>query len=183
MGSRVPRLIMTDEYSAYKEEILRAYGQRVPVPRRSNRGRPPAPRLEPPPGLVYATVHKTRRNGTVVKVEPRLQFGTPEQLAAALRLSKASRQVNTAFIERQNGTDRHRNSRKARKSYRFSKDWDTHNGMTCFSLYAYNFCWPVRTLRSKDESGRWRPRTPAMAAGLTEHVWSLDEWLSFPTTG
>ena len=182
MGGRVPRLVLTDEYRAYKEELLYVFGVKIPVPRLSSRGRPPAPRLEPPPGLVYATVHKTRRNGKVVKVEPRLHFGTPEELAAALRASKVNRRVNTAFIERQNGTDRHRNSRKARKTYRFSKDWDRHNAMTCFSLYSYNFCWCVRTLREQDESGRFHSRTPAMAAGSTDHVWSLWEWLSFPTS-
>ena len=172
---------MTDEYSAYKTEALRAYGILMDVPRRDARGRFPAPMLIPPPKLVYATVHKTRRNGTVVKVETRLQFGTPEQLAAALEASKANRQVNTAFIERHNGTDRHKNSRKARKTYRFSKDWDIHNAVTKFSMYSYNFCWPVRTLRAKNEDGTHRAQTPAMAAGLTDHVWTIREWALFPT--
>jgi hypothetical protein len=52
--------------------------------------------------------------------------------------------------------------------------------VTCFSLYSYNFCWAVRTLRERDADGKWQPRTPAMAAGLTDHVWSLREWLTFP---
>jgi len=180
MDSRVPRLIMTDEYSAYKTEILRTYGILMPVPRRSPLGRAPAPILLPPPELVYATVHKTRKNGTVVKVETRLQFGTSEQLDAALKASKVNRKVNTAFIERHNGTDRHKNSRKARKTYRFSKDWDIHNAVTKFSMYAYNFCWPVRTLRAQDGDGRYHPQTPAMVAGLTDHVWSMREWALFP---
>ena len=180
MGNRVPRLIMTDEYSAYKTEILRAYGIPVPVPRRSDRGRTPAPILLPPPDLVYATVHKTRRNGTVVKIEARVHFGTQEQLDAALKASKVNRKVNTAFIERQNGTDRHKNSRKARKTYRFSKDWDIHNAVSRFSMYAYNFCWPVRTLRAQNEDGSYRPQTPAMVAKLTDHVWSIREWALFP---
>src|SRR3954454_8855218 len=47
-------------------------------------------------------------------------------------------------------------------------------------LYRYNFCWAVRTLRQKGADGRWRQRTPAMSASLTDHVWSLREWLSFP---
>jgi hypothetical protein len=47
-------------------------------------------------------------------------------------------------------------------------------------MYSYNFCWPVRTLREKTAAGRWRPRTAAMAAGLADHVWSLDEWLTRP---
>lgn len=180
LEGRTPRLITTDEYRAYRDEILRAWGQRLYVSRRHSRGRSPAPRLVPGPDLLYATVHKTRKNGTVVKVEPRLQFGTPEQLAQALADSQASRHVNTAFVERHNGTDRHRNSRKLRKTYRFSKDWDIHNAATAFSMYSYNFCWPVRSLREKNPDGTSRPRTPAMAAGLADHVWSIREWGMYP---
>ncbi len=52
--------------------------------------------------------------------------------------------------------------------------------MTYFTLYSYNFCWAVRTLRERREDGSRRHRTPAMAAGLAQHVWSLREWLTFP---
>jgi hypothetical protein len=52
--------------------------------------------------------------------------------------------------------------------------------MTYFTAYRSNFCWPVRTLRVKGEEGQWEQRTPAKAAGLTAHGWSLDEWISFP---
>ena len=54
--------------------------------------------------------------------------------------------------------------------------------MTYFTLYSNNFCWSVRTLREEVTPKRYRQRTPAMAAGLTDHVWSLEEWLSFPST-
>ena len=52
--------------------------------------------------------------------------------------------------------------------------------MTAFALYSDNFCWAVRTLRTKDEQGRWQQRTPAMAAGLADQVWSLEDWLTLP---
>ena len=55
-----------------------------------------------------------------------------------------------------------------------------HEAMTYFTLYRYNFGWVVRTLRQRDGHGQWRRRTPAMAAGLTDHIWSLREWVSFP---
>ena len=48
--------------------------------------------------------------------------------------------MNTSFMERQNGTDRGRNARKARKTYRFSKDWQVHEAMTYLTMYSYNFC-------------------------------------------
>jgi len=47
-------------------------------------------------------------------------------------------------------------------------------------MYSYNFCWAVRTLRTKDKEGRWQNRSPAMAAGLADHVWSMAEWLALP---
>src|SRR5215468_8529893 len=100
---------------------------------------------------------------------------------AVLAKSKVSRRINTSFLERQNATDRHHNARKARKSYTFSKDWRVHEAMTYFSLYSYNFCWPVRTLKGPDERGRIRRRPPAMAAGLADHVWTMREWITFPT--
>ena len=52
--------------------------------------------------------------------------------------------------------------------------------MSYFTLYSSNFCWCVRTLRQPLEGGGYAPRTPAMAAGLAEPVWSLEEWLTFP---
>jgi hypothetical protein len=52
--------------------------------------------------------------------------------------------------------------------------------LTAFTLYSYNFCWAVRTLRRRDAEGRRQQRTSAMSAGLTDHVWSLEEWLTLP---
>jgi hypothetical protein len=169
LGGRVPELICSDEYPAYPEAILAVFGeQRVP-PRPGRPGRPAGPRVEPPAGLGYGTVHKTRAGGRGVAVQSRAVFGAVDTGA-----------VSTSYLERQNATDRHRNARQGRKTYRFSKDWDVHASMTAFTLYSYNFCWPVRPLRHRNEAGTWRPRTPAMAAGLADHVWALDEWLSLP---
>jgi hypothetical protein len=53
--------------------------------------------------------------------------------------------------------------------------------MTYFTRYSDNFCWCVRTLREPTGPGRYRQRTPAMAAGLADQVWSLEEWLLFPS--
>jgi IS1 family transposase len=167
-------LITSDEYASYATAIADVYAE----PESAPSGKAPAERL--PEWLVYATVHKTREKNRVVKVEARLVFGTLLDLAAAL-LWAVLGFVNTVFVERSNGTDRHRNSRKARKTYRFSKDWGVHEAMTYFTLYSSNFCWSVRTLREPVAPKRYRQRTPAMAAALTDHVWSLKEWLSFPS--
>lgn len=60
--------------------------------------------------------------------------GTEVSLKRRLKRSKASRTVNTSFVERLDGTDRGRNSRKVRRTYRFSKDWQVHEAMTYFTL-------------------------------------------------
>ena len=179
-GGRPMALITTDEYAPYREAILQAYGETITPPRTGRRGRPRKPHKVAPTGLPYATLHKTRRKGRVVEVGPRVVFGTEAALKAALKRSASSRAVNTSFVERQNGTDRNRNARKVRKAYSFSKRWDVHEAITYFTLYSYNYCWPVRTLTDLDDAGRARRRTPAMAAGLADHVWSLKEWLTLP---
>jgi hypothetical protein len=179
-GGRLMGLMTSDDYPAYETAILHAYGQTITPPRTGKRGRPRAPYQVPPPGLTYATVTKRREKGRVVKIGTRIVFGTIAAVLAALAISKVSRAINTAFVERENGTDRHRNARKARKSYRFSKDWRYHEAVTFLSLYCYNFCWRVRTLTTADAEGRRVKRSPAMAAGLTDHIWSMAEWLSRP---
>ena len=134
-----------------------------------------------PPELTYATVEKRRRRGRVVEILVQLIFGTMAARAKALRLSRVSQQVNVSFLERYHATDRHQNARKVRKTYTFSKDWRVHESMTDFTMYSYNFCWPVRTLEYRDDEGRVRKRSPAMAAGLADHVWTMREWITMPS--
>jgi hypothetical protein len=178
-GGRPMILMTSDEHRPYEEAILRAYGVEATTTPSGLPAR--APRRVAPPSLCYAAVQKVRRSGRVVEVLIRLVFGTAALLARALSASAVSRVVNVSFLERQHLTDRHRNARKRRKTYCFSKSWEAHEAATYFTLYSYNFCWPVRTLRARSPDGSRRERTPAMAAGLTDHVWSLAEWLKFPT--
>jgi hypothetical protein len=174
-------LFTSDENPAYAWALLEVYGEWMQPQRQGARGRQPDPVLVPPQDLTYATVHKTRKNNRVVKVEARVVYGTVAAVQAALDASAVSASVSTAYVERHNGTDRNRNARKGRKTYCFSKDWDVHAALTYFTMYSYNFCWPVRTLRQKVGRKRYRQRTPAMAAGLADHVWSLQEWLTYPS--
>jgi hypothetical protein len=145
-------------------------------------GRPRVEKKVVPAALNYAVVHKHREDGRVVRVESEVVFGSEQSVAAALGQSTASSAVNTSFLERHNGTDRHRNARKARCTYCFSKDPKMHESMTYFTMYSYNFCWPVWTLAGKDGRGVKQPRTPAMAAGLTDHVWPMSEWVAYPAS-
>lgn len=179
-GGRPLSLFTSDENPAYAAALLEVYGVPERPRRKGRRGRKPLPVPVPPRELVYATVHKTRENNRVVQVETRRVYGTKAALAEALAASAVSSRVNTVYVERQNGTDRNRNARKVRKTYCFSKDWEVHAAVTYFTTYSGNFCWPVRTLREGDRKRGYRPRTPAMAAGLTDHIWTLKEWLTLP---
>ena len=179
-GGRIMNLMTSDEYPAYKTAIFEAYGVDKEFPRTGRPGRPKQARKVLPNKLQYATVHKERQNGRVVQVETRVVFGTLVAVLAALAVSLVSTVVNIAFVERYNGTDRNQNRRKARKTYGFSKDWEVHEAMTYFTMYSYNFCWPVRTLRVKVAENQYEYRTPAMAAGLTDHIWTTKEWVSYP---
>jgi IS1 family transposase len=171
-GGRLMNLMTSDEYPVYKTAIFEAYGVEQEQPRTGRPGRPRKPKKILPKKLKYATIHKERKNGRVVKVTTRVVFGTWLAVLAALAVSLVSTVVNTVFVERHNGSDRNRNRRKVRKTCCFSKDWQVHEAMTSFTMYSYNFCWPVRTLRRKVGRKKYEPRTPAMVAGLTDHVWT-----------
>ncbi len=170
LGGRTPKWVTSDEYPAYAEALRKVFGEKQVPARSGRRGRPRGPKWIPPAGMIYATVHKTRVNGRVVRVQTREVFGK----------WPPGHRASTSYLERQNATDRHRNARKGRKTYRFSKDWEVHEAMTAFTMFSYNFCWPVRTLRRRIERRRWQQRTPAMVAGLTDHVWSIREWSTLP---
>lgn len=179
-GGRVLDLATSDDYPAYETALLNAYGQEVTATATGRPSRKMVPDKVPPAGMNYATVEKRRVKGRVVEIVTRVVFGTMAAIQAVLTRSKVSRQINTSFLERQNATDRHHNARKVRRTYTFSKDWRVHEAMTYFTMYSYNFCWVVRTLRERDGEGHWRQRTPAMAAGLSDHVWTMREWITMP---
>jgi IS1 family transposase len=179
-GGRTDLLITTDEHAPYETAIRAVYGVEQPQPRRPGPGRPPKPKKVVPPELCYATVRKRRQKGRVVEVVRAVVFGTMCLLNALLDRSTASTTINTSFVERNNGTDRHQNARKRRKTYGFSKNLALHRAASYFIGFSYNFCWAVRTLRVRSPDGSWQARTPAMAAGLSDHVWSLEEWITYP---
>lgn len=182
-GGRTDVLFTSDEHAPYAPALEKAYGRDVPVAKRPGPGRPPKPRKVMPEDLCYATVRKTRKKGRVVEVVRSIVFGTAALLDLLLSRSTVSRTTNTSFVERNNGTDRGQNARKTRKTYCFSKDWELHNSASYFIAFSYNFCWPVRTLDIVSPGGRRWKRTPAMAAGLSDHVWTTLEWATYPARG
>ena len=118
--------------------------------------RPRNPYTVVPPAVTYGTAHKEKENNRVVRVSTRVVFGTVVVVALAVAASSVGRVVNTSFVERHNGTDRNRCSRKVRKSYGFSKDWEVHRAATAFILYA---------ARSETSSNSWKLRAMSEASG------------------
>jgi hypothetical protein len=182
-------VFFSDQRPQYREAILKAFGQWMQPERQGQRGRRPKPRWVPPPDLLDAQVVKHRRKGRVVKVTTEVVFGTPEALGAYRKRSPASRRVNTAFVERQNNTMRQHNRRFTRKTLGFSKKryWMERQLHLCVG--DYHFCLPHSGLREEIDPPlptkgngspkKWREVTPMMAAGVTDHVWTLQELLMY----
>jgi hypothetical protein len=179
-GGRVMDLMTSDDSPASETAILQSHGQEVTTTATGRPSRRRVPAQVPPPGRNSATVAKRREKRRVVEIVTRVVFGTIAAVLAAWARSQVRRSINTSFLERQNGTDRHRKARKVRKAYPFSKDWRVHEAMTYFTIHSDNFCWPVRTLNERTDEGPVRKRSPAMAAGRADHVWTIREWITMP---
>jgi hypothetical protein len=184
---RLPEPIATDEYAAYASVILDVYGVLkedlgLTDAEKEEFGWEEMPPVYFPVEIGYATVHKERERGRVVRVEPRIVSGTEGQVAEALERGTTAATVNTSYVERFNGTNRHFNARKARKAYTFSKDLAFHVAVTWLCVAFYNFGWTPRTLREQVQVDppRYPYRTPAMAAGLTEEPWPWERILTYP---
>ena len=193
--SRADIYFTSDEHPGYEKGIEINYGKKRRKKRKSKLKRnthqlelwkeeeitvTPSALIQLPAELVYATVRKTRKGSRIVKVVQTLVFGAVMMLAFFLERSKASKTINTSFVERVNGTDRSQNARKRRRANFFSRKHEIHDLVGYFIGYSYNFCWTVRTLRKKKLDGSFRQNTPAMAAKLSDHIWSVAEWVTRP---
>lgn len=183
----LPELITTDAYAPYLSIILSVYGVRkedlgLSAAEKEELGWETWPTVSFPVEIPYATVHKERENGRVVKIERQVVLGTASQVDAALRQGTTARTINTNYVERWHGTNRHFNARKARKVYTFSKELVFHVAVTWLCVVSYNFGWTPRSLREKVQTKppRYRVQTPAMVAGLTDSPWSWQRILSYP---
>jgi IS1 family transposase len=180
----------SDELPHYADALLDVYGELQQPPRRGSRGPLPAPHKYPPPDLCYAVVVKERERGRVANVTTRIVYGTEEQVRTALHDSPVSHVINTYGVERNNLTVRQHSRRMGRKVNAFSKDRDFLEYQLTLAFAYYHFVIPHRGLRQRlpdpiPTKGpnatykKWKQVTPAMAAGLTDHIWTIDELLSF----
>ncbi len=180
-------LFVSDGYPNYLPAIVAHFGHWVQPPRRQDKGPMPKPRWMPLPELLYAQVVKTTRRRRLVEVKHRVVFGT--QAAVDKVLGGCGWQINTSIVERLNLSLRQRVAAIRRRSATPCKSGDgLSQQLILFQVY-HNFVLPHMSLRQAlaepiptNGSGSakvWRPCTPAMAAGLTNHVWSLKEVLLY----
>jgi IS1 family transposase len=180
-------LFLTDGFKEYLIALLTHFGHWVQPERRQTKGLAPKPRWMPLPQLLYAQVIKTTRRRRLIRVCHRVVFGTREAVQQVL--AACGWQINTAFVERLNLTIRQHVAAIGRRVSTLCKGEEgLQQQLALYQVY-YNFCLPHASLRqplSQPEptngpgSARlWRPWTPAMAAGLTDHVWSLKEVLLY----
>jgi IS1 family transposase len=171
-------LVLTDGWAAYPGSIRRAFREKVPNVSRRGRSR-----LQAWPTIVIGTVIKKTVKKRVVEVIGRLTQGEAFAAIALLQLSGGGEQLNTAFIERLNATFRERLASLTRRCrHAVRKVSRLEAGMWLVGC-TYNFCWPHHELSRRAAKAQDRPGevllTPAMASGLTDHVWSVRELLSF----
>jgi IS1 family transposase len=180
-------LFLTDGFREYMTALLTHYGHWVQPPRRQDKGPYPKPRWMPLPGLLYAQVVKTIRRRRLVAVKPRMVFGTLE--AVNQLLAPLGCQINTSFVERINLTIRQHVAAVGRRVSTLCKGEDgLRQQLSLFQTY-HNFCLPHASVRQPlpqplptngtGSAKLWHSCTPAMAAGLTDHVWSLREVLLY----
>jgi transposase-like protein/IS1 family transposase len=180
-------LFLTDGLKDYGTALLTHFGQWMHPARRQDKGPRPKPRWMPLPELLYAQVVKSYRRRRIVGVTHRVVFGT--RLAIEQVLARCDWTINTAFVERLNLDIRQRVAAIGRRVNTLCQgEAGLRDQLTVFQVY-HNFILPHASLRQpllipEATSGRgsakvWRPCTPAMAAGVTDHVWSLKEVLLF----
>jgi hypothetical protein len=166
-----PPPTISDGWGGIDEAMVEVYGL---VPEYSGRGRPPT-RKQAQSGWQYLQMVKQRDDhGKLQGVKLRVIFGSKEDVIAWLGRS-------TAYIERNHLTSRLFNARQVRKTLAFSKKVDDYRASAAWEDCCYNLVRPHKSLRLPIRDAlprKWLPRTPAMAAGLTNRIWTVKELLT-----
>jgi IS1 family transposase len=156
----IPSLVTSDGYQEYLMALLKFFG--VPSPDGKS--------INPHPQMDYAMVKKKRKNGRVVDTEVKVMFGNLDRITEKLQNSPVSNNVNVSFVERCHLSRRQFNRRVTRKTMGFSKKLQNHLLQYELEVTIHNFVRPHRGIKYQ---------TPMMAAGITDHVWSIEELLHF----
>lgn len=172
-----PLLLAVDGLASYPGAFMRAF--RSPLPRRGAGGRP---RLVSWPDIAIVQVVKQRKADGLA-ISRRIFQGGQDLVARLLLQTQQGGVINTAYIERLNATFRQRLAHLARRTRCPARESATLTaGMYIVGCF-YNFCSPHKSLRVKiwitERTWRWAQRTPAIAAGITDHIWTPTELLWF----
>lgn len=167
---QAPPAIATDGKGAYREALVETWGK---VPAYKGQGLPPSQK-QPQAGWQYVQVVKHREGGRVVQVETKVIYGDAKTLEFV--------GGQTSYVERTNLTSRQMNGRLVRKTLSFSKELELLKAASVWEDAAYNLTRPVKTLRVEIAAAeatkcKYQQRSPAMAAGLTNHLWTVKELL------
>ena len=166
-------LVCVDGLASYVSAFLRVFRHKV----QGSRG---GPRLVVEPSLLIGQLLKRYSGKRLVEVVRRVVRGSVEAIQAVLTRTGTGQGINTSYIERLNATFRASLSGLVRRGRAlWHQEGRLQAGMYLVGC-AYNFCWEHDSLRlpAAGASRKWQGRTPAMAAGLTDHCWSLQELLA-----
>jgi hypothetical protein len=170
-GAAAP-LMLVDNHLPYPAALLQVFGEVLRRRRKRRRGRKKGPGLKPPPGFLAGVVEKVRdTSGRVIQVRAKALFGRLKAIKARVVELGIGTTVNTSHLERLNGTLRTQQARLARRSRCVSRDGRRLQWSLWLWRDLYN---GVRV------HGSLAGRTPAMAIGLSDHVWSVLEYIRFP---
>jgi transposase-like protein len=172
-----PLLLAVDGLSSYVGAFQRAF--RTKLLRGGHAGRA---RLRPWSEVAIVQVVKQRRAGKLT-IDRRIVQGGTEMITRLIQATQGHGSINTAFIERLNATFRQRLNCLARRTRSLARQPQTlQTGMYVLGCI-YNFCTYHQSLRVpyylSQRRRRWLRRTPAIAAGLTDHRWTISELFHF----
>jgi transposase-like protein len=173
---RLDLLVCVDGLASYVTAFRRVFRSPVYTGRRGR------PRLVLAAGFLLGQVVKQYTKRRVGGVKQRVVQGTAAAITAVLRATGTGHGIHTAYIERLNATFRSALAPLVRRGRALAHRVETLEAGMYLVGGAYNFCWPHDSLRVRAPTGRgrkWQERTPAMAAGLTDHPWTMHELLRY----
>ena len=167
-----PPAISSDGNDSYPEAMLEIWGK---LPEYTGRGRPPTHK-QSQPGWKCLQVIKHRSGSRLIGITHKVVYGDPSEVPDFMGL-------NTAYVERTNLTSRQMNGRMVRKTLSFSKEEEMLRASCALEDVVYNLARPLKSLRVEvnNDQRRWEPRSPAMAAGITDHIWTIGEIMMMVT--
>jgi len=181
-------VFVSDDWDPFAKALLNVYGiEETPIYK--GVGRKPNPVLVPPLDLKYAQIIKYTKNDDVIYMSHRIVYGNPEEILEQL-VPNSEGHIHTAYAERINLTFRNHLARFIRETMNFSKERENHsNAVDMFQAW-YNFVKPHDSLKIEinldmEEVGfqqnpkKWIFQTPAMVEFMTDHIWDMEELMSY----